>query len=65
MAFGNQLVQVHIALRERLDELRNDPSGGVRGSDLRSHCLSFCAAVVEHHTADAELLSRATTVPEL
>lgn len=53
MAFGNQLVQVHIALRERLAGLREDVSVG-RFADLRSHCLSFCAAVVEHHTAEDE-----------
>jgi hypothetical protein len=53
VAFGNQLVQVHIALRERLDGLREDVSGG-RLVDLRSHCLSFCAAVVAHHTAEDE-----------
>ena len=52
MAFGNQLVQAHIALRERLDALRDGLADGARVADLRSHCLSFCAAVERHHTAE-------------
>ncbi|NUT52529.1 MAG: hemerythrin domain-containing protein [Saccharothrix sp.] len=52
VAFGNQLVQVHIALRERLAVLRDDLSDGALVADLRSHCLSFCAAVRRHHTAE-------------
>lgn len=53
-AFGNQLVQVHIALRERIEALREDLSGGARVVDLRAHCLSFCAALEQHHTAEDE-----------
>jgi hypothetical protein len=53
-AFGNQLVQVHIALRERVEALRDDLSDGARGADLRVHCLSFCAALEQHHTAEDE-----------
>ncbi|MFC6089669.1 hemerythrin domain-containing protein [Saccharothrix lopnurensis] len=57
MAFGNQLVQAHIALRERLEELGDhleEHLAGERGRsiDLRTHCLSFCAAVTTHHTAE-------------
>ncbi|GAB2957791.1 hemerythrin domain-containing protein [Saccharothrix stipae] len=52
VAFGNQLVQAHIALRERLEALRDGLSEGVGVSDLWSHCLSFCAALERHHTAE-------------
>ncbi|MFE9748086.1 hemerythrin domain-containing protein [Saccharothrix saharensis] len=52
MAFGNQLVQAHIALRERLEELRDGLVDGARVVDLRTHCLSFCAALERHHTAE-------------
>jgi hypothetical protein len=52
VAFGNQLVQAHIALRERLEALREGVLDGVRLADLRSHCLSFCAALERHHTAE-------------
>lgn len=47
-------MQVHIALRERIDELRDDLAGGARVADLRVHCLSFCAALEQHHTAEDE-----------
>ncbi|PSL57496.1 hemerythrin HHE cation binding domain-containing protein [Saccharothrix carnea] len=52
MAFGNQLVQAHIALRERLESLRDGLVDGAEVADLRSHCLSFCAAVQRHHVAE-------------
>lgn len=48
-AFGNQLVETHIRLREDLDRLR---SGAVVGRDLRQHCLAFCAALTTHHAAE-------------
>jgi len=51
-AFGNQLIQVHLWLREQLevlrDELESAPEGG-RQRDLSLHCLAFCAAVSRHH----------------
>jgi hemerythrin-like domain-containing protein len=51
-AFGNQLIQVHLWLREQLellrDELESAPAGG-RQRDLSMHCLAFCAAVGRHH----------------
>ncbi|WP_367128097.1 hemerythrin domain-containing protein [Saccharothrix sp. HUAS TT1] len=53
-AFGNQLVQAHIALRERIEALRDGLSAGVGVADLRVHCLSFCAALERHHTAEDE-----------
>jgi hypothetical protein len=52
VAFGNQLVGAHIALRERLEALRDGVVEGARLADLRSHCLSFCAALERHHTAE-------------
>ena len=47
-------MQAHIALRERIEALRDDLAGGVRVADLRVHCLSFCAALERHHTAEDE-----------
>lgn len=42
-AFGNQLVEYHLYLRELLDDLRDqaEPSGSA-ARDLRAHCLTFC-----------------------
>jgi hypothetical protein len=52
VAFGNQLVQAHIALRERIDALRDGLADDAGVKDLWSHCLSFCAALERHHTAE-------------
>jgi hemerythrin-like domain-containing protein len=56
-AFGQQLVQTHIRLREELDALRAGLEARLDGAppgdhprDLRAHCLTFCAAVHDHHT---------------
>jgi hemerythrin-like domain-containing protein len=46
-AFGDELITVHNRLRDELARLRR----GQR-PDLRTHCLAFCAAVREHHTAE-------------
>ncbi|MFI1653535.1 hemerythrin domain-containing protein [Streptomyces sp. NPDC020472] len=55
-AFGNQLVDVHLWLREELARLREELdsflSGGTRPRDLRAHCLAFCSALTRHHTAE-------------
>ncbi|MEU0405128.1 hemerythrin domain-containing protein [Streptomyces sp. NPDC006197] len=55
-AFGNQLVDVHLWLREELARLREELdsflSGGVRPRNLRAHCLAFCSALTRHHTAE-------------
>jgi hypothetical protein len=48
-AFGNQLVRVHLWLREELAALRE---GDVRPRDLRAHCLIFCSALERHHTGE-------------
>ncbi|MER8044568.1 hemerythrin domain-containing protein [Streptomyces sp. NPDC094032] len=58
-AFGNQLVDVHLYLREELTRLRADvaahlASGGERPRELRAHCLAFCSALTRHHTAEDE-----------
>ncbi|XVQ11732.1 hemerythrin domain-containing protein [Spirillospora sp. CA-255316] len=51
-AFGNQLIQVHIWLREELEALREDIDGGARPRELRAHCLTFCSALDRHHTGE-------------
>jgi len=48
-AYGNQLISVHIRLREMLDDLRE---GVVPAAQLGVHCLAFCAAVTRHHVAE-------------
>ena len=54
-ALGNQLVEIHLSLREDLarlrDELDSRPANdGARTRDLRTHCLMFCSSVRRHHT---------------
>jgi hypothetical protein len=52
-AYGNQLVETHIRLRDALDDLRD---GVPPGRDPATHCLAFCEAVTAHHTGeDAEM----------
>ncbi|MBC6457243.1 hemerythrin domain-containing protein [Actinomadura sp. HBU206391] len=55
-AFGNQLIEVHLWLREELDRLRADVDsyldGGARPRELRAHCLTFCSALSRHHTGE-------------
>ncbi|MCX5395152.1 hemerythrin domain-containing protein [Streptomyces sp. NBC_00094] len=56
-AFGNQLVDVHIWLREELSRLREDVDSFLSGDsgrprNLRAHCLAFCTALTRHHTAE-------------
>ncbi|MCX4388635.1 hemerythrin domain-containing protein [Micromonospora peucetia] len=67
-AFGNQLIEVHLWLREELTRLRDgvdDPD--VRPRELRAHCLAFCAALTRHHTGEDAGAFRvlADQVPEL
>jgi hemerythrin-like domain-containing protein len=49
LAYGNQLIEVHADLRDRLADLRE---GVVPQRDLAAHCLTFCAAVTRHHTGE-------------
>ncbi|WP_026416194.1 hemerythrin domain-containing protein [Actinomadura oligospora] len=55
-AFGNQLIEVHLWLREELDVLREgverNLSGGARPRELRAHCLTFCSAFDRHHRGE-------------
>jgi len=56
-AFGNQLVEVHIWLREQLADLQDNvdayfAGGAVPPKDLRLHCLSFCSALQRHHRGE-------------
>jgi hypothetical protein len=48
-AYGNQLIETHIRLRELLDDLRE---GIVPQADLGAYCMAFCEAVTRHHTAE-------------
>lgn len=48
-AFGNQLIDSHIRLRELLDRLRD---GTYTGIDLQTHCLAFCEVLSRHHSAE-------------
>jgi hypothetical protein len=53
LAYGNQLIEIHIGLRDMLADLRE---GIVPDAELGVHCTAFCAAVTRHHTdEDAEV----------
>ncbi|MEU9916312.1 hemerythrin domain-containing protein [Streptomyces sp. NPDC051001] len=58
-AFGNQLIEVHLWLREELAALRQDVdsylSGGTRVRELRMHCLTFCSALDRHHNGENDV----------
>lgn len=62
-AIGNQLIDIHLSLREELARLREDTDAwldgdgdgngnGERPGGLRAHCLAFCSAVSRHHTGE-------------
>jgi hemerythrin-like domain-containing protein len=58
-AFGHQLIEVHIWLREELARLREDVDSFLDGRgepprELRAHCLTFCSALSRHHTGEEE-----------
>ncbi|OPG06733.1 hemerythrin [Microbispora sp. GKU 823] len=59
MAFGNQLIEVHLWLREELAGLREGVdayfAGGARPRELRAHCLTFCSALTRHHTGEDDV----------
>jgi hemerythrin-like domain-containing protein len=57
IALGQHLIEVHGWLREQLDAIRTDAAafaetGGVRATDLRTHCLMFCSILEHHHTGE-------------
>jgi Hemerythrin HHE cation binding domain len=66
-AFGNQLIDVHLWLREELAALRETIDGGGPRRDLRAHCLSFCSALTRHHAGedDGAFPALAGQFPEL
>lgn len=49
LAYGHQLTEIHIGLRDMLADLRE---GVVPEAELGIHCLAFCAAVTRHHTGE-------------
>jgi deazaflavin-dependent oxidoreductase (nitroreductase family) len=53
VALGDELVRIHDGLRTELDTLRTQLANGGRpallGTELTTHCLSFCSALEEHH----------------
>ncbi|MGP3929069.1 hemerythrin domain-containing protein [Nonomuraea sp. KM88] len=56
-ALGTQLLEVHIWLREMLDDLQDGiddyfDGKGLPRRDLRAHCLSFCTALTRHHAGE-------------
>lgn len=56
-ALGNELVAVHIWLREELARLRGEvdsylDGAGERPRELRAHCVAFCSALQNHHTSE-------------
>lgn len=51
LAFGNQLIETHDRLRGMLSDIRE---GRLPRPDLRTHCLTFCATLTDHHEAEDE-----------
>jgi hypothetical protein len=49
LAYGTQLIEIHVDLRDMLADLRE---GVVPERELGAHCLAFCAAVTRHHTGE-------------
>ncbi|MFC6020254.1 hemerythrin domain-containing protein, partial [Plantactinospora solaniradicis] len=62
LAFGNQLIEIHIWLREEFARLREDVDSHLDGGTLGGraisaaalpvHCLAFCSALTRHHTGE-------------
>ena len=57
VALGQHLIEVHGWLREQLDAIRTGAAaladgGGIRATDLRTHCLTFCSILERHHTGE-------------
>lgn len=49
--YADQLVRVHVWLRDMLDDLRD---GVVPSADFETHCIAFCTALTAHHTGEDE-----------
>ena len=61
VALGQHLIEVHGWLREQLDAIRTGAAafgegGGIRATDLRTHCLTFCSILERHHTGEDQQL---------
>jgi len=61
VALGQHLIEVHRWLRDQLDAIRTDAvaygeRGGLRATDLRTHCLTFCSILEQHHTGEDQQL---------
>ncbi|MDM7830383.1 hemerythrin domain-containing protein [Cellulomonas edaphi] len=54
LGWGQQLIQVHDALRADLARVRESlgEPGVTLAPDVRLHCATFCQAVGEHHTRE-------------
>jgi hypothetical protein len=50
VALGNQLVDIHLRLREQLAGLRSGHQ--TSGRELADHCLAFCEALTRHHSGE-------------
>lgn len=50
VALGQHLIEVHDWLRVRLDAIRAGDGSGP--TDLRTHCLTFCSILEEHHSGE-------------
>ncbi|MGH3760609.1 hemerythrin domain-containing protein [Actinophytocola sp.] len=53
VSFGNQLVEVHLRIREELDRIRDGVADGLT-RELRTHCLTFCSTLTRHHEGEDE-----------
>ena len=72
IAFGNELIRIHLQLREDLARVKTELDAhlagrGERPRELRAHCLAFCSAVTRHHTGedDGAFPALALRFPEL
>jgi hypothetical protein len=50
VTLGNQLVDIHLRLREQLAGLRAGNHKSAR--ELAEHCVGFCAALTRHHSGE-------------
>jgi hemerythrin-like domain-containing protein len=70
--FGNELIAIHLWLREELARLREDIDSYLAGNSerpqmLQAHCLTFCSALSRHHIGEdnGAFLVLAEQFPEL
>ena len=58
-AFGDQLIEIHLWVREELTALHEHvdsylDGSGERPRELRAHCLAFCSSLSRHHTGEGD-----------